>query len=139
MAKFTITKDYTNAKAKTEIKAEAMQIIMDALIAAYGEENVSWVRTGNGDSKSNEIAAIAGMVEVDGQEVPACFTVNASAKDFVDRKTTKKTFEAFDFYKAKADYESYVAEKAEKDADRAAKKAEKIANDKKKREETSEF
>ena len=57
----------------------------------------------------------------------------------LDRKTNKKTFEAFDFYKAKADYESYVAEKAEKDADRAAKKAEKIANDKKKREETSEF
>ena len=139
MAKFEITKDYTIAKLKTDIKTEAMQIIMDALIAAYGEENVSWVRIGSGDSKSNEIAAISGMVEVDGQEVPACFTVHASAKDFVDRKTNKKNFEAFDFYKAKATYEAYLAKKAEQEADKAAKKAEKIANDKKKREETSEF
>lgn len=139
MAKFTITKDYTPAKAKTEIKAEAMQVIMDALIATYGEDSVSWVRIGNGDSKSNEIAVIAGTVEVEGQEVPACFTVNASAKDFVDRKTNKKTFEAFNFAKAKADYEAYVAEKAEKEADKAAKKEKRIAEDKKKREENVEF
>jgi hypothetical protein len=138
MAKFKITKDYTITKLKTDVKVEAMQTLFDALVGVYGEENVSWIRTG-GQSKTNEISVICGMAEVDGLEVPVCFTVNASAKDPVDRKTDKKTFEAFDFYKAKADYEAYVAEKAEKDAEKAAKKADKIAKDKKKREENVEF
>lgn len=128
MAKFEITKDYTVTKLKTDVKAEAMQTLFDALVGIYGEDNVSWVRTG-GQSKTNEIGVICGMAEHDGEEIPVCFTVNASSKDPISRRTDKKTFEAFDFYRAKADYEDYIAEKAEKDAEKATKKAEKIARD----------
>lgn len=128
MARFNVTKDYTANKIKTDVKAEAMDVIFAALVAQYGEDNVAWVRTGS-SSKTNEIAAVIGTAEVDGAEVPVCFTVNASAKDFVDRKTDKKTFQAFDFSAAKAEYEDYVTEKADKDAAKAKAKADKIARD----------
>lgn len=128
MANYNVTKDYTMSKIKTEVKASAMDVIFAALVAEYGAENVAWVRTGN-SSKTNEIAAIIGTADVDGQEVPVCFTVNASAKDFVDRKTDKKTFQAFDFVAAKEEFETYVVEKSDKEAAKAKAKADKIAKD----------
>ena len=134
---FTISKDYTMAKAKADVKAEAVRIIFDALVKEYGEENVAMVRTG-GASKTNEIAAIVGTADVKGEKVPVCITVNPSAKDFIDRKTDKKTFTAFDFYEAKAEYMTYTSEKAEKDAEKAAAKAKKIEKDTAAREKARE-
>ena len=134
MAKFEITKDYTITKLKTDVKAEAMQTLFDALVGVYGEENVSWIRTG-GQSKTNEIGVICGMADADGVEVPVCFTVNASAKDPISRKTNKRTYEAFDFYEAKEAYVNYLTEKEEKAVLAAKAKADKIANDEKRRAE----
>lgn len=134
MAKFEITKDYTVTKLKTDVKAEAMQTLFDALVSIYGEDNVSWIRTG-GQSKTNEIGVICGMAESDGEEIPVCFTVNASAKDPISRRTNKKTFEAFNFYEAKEAYVNYLAEKEEKAVLAAKAKADKIAKDEKRRAE----
>lgn len=132
MATFNVTKDYTVNKVKTDVKANAMEDIFTAMADKYGEDNVAWVRTG-GQSPKNEIAVCVGTADVEGDEVPVCFTISASAKDFVDRKTDKKTFTAFDFSAGKAAYENYVAEKSEKDAAKAKAKAEKIAKDEAKR------
>ena len=128
---FEITKDYTVSKMKNDVKATALEIIMEALAQHF--ENVSMVRTG-ASSKTNEIGVMAGEAVINGETVPVCFTVNASAKDPVERKTDKKTFLAFDFYKAKAEYEKYAENKAAQEAEAAEKKAKKIDEDKKKRE-----
>lgn len=132
MANFNVNADFTVSKVKTEVKASAMDFIFDALVEKYGEDNVAWVRTGN-TSKTNEIACVVGDAEVDGETYPVCFTVNASAKDFIDRKTDKKTFAAFDFVAAKEAYNDYVVEKADKEATKAKAKAEKIEKDNAKR------
>lgn len=131
MMNFEITKDYTVSKMKNDVKATALEIIMEALSQHF--ENVSMVRTG-ASSKTNEIGVMAGEAVINGETVPVCFTVNASAKDPVERKTDKKTFSAFDFYKAKAEYEKYAENKAIQEAEAAEKKAKKIDEDKKKRE-----
>lgn len=135
MRDFTITKDYTATKAKAAAKADVISVLFAALVDIYGDENVAMVRTGNGDSKTNEIGAVIGQAEVDGTTVPICVTVNASAKDFVERKTKSKTFPAFDFAAAKETYDNYLEEKAAKDAEKGASKAAKIASDAKKRAE----
>ena len=131
MMNFEITKDYTVSKMKNDVKATALEIIMEALAQHF--ENVSMVRTGV-SSKTNEIGVMAGEAVINGETVPVCFTVNASAKDPVERKTDKKTFLAFDFYKAKAEYEKYAENKAAQEAEAAEKKAKNIAEGKKKRE-----
>ena len=131
MMNFEITKDYTVSKMKNDVKATALEIIMEALAQHF--ENVSMVRTGV-SSKTNEIGVMAGEAVINGETVPVCFTVNASAKDPVERKTDKKTFSAFDFYKAKAEYEKYAENKAAQEAEAAEKKAKNIAEGKKKRE-----
>lgn len=134
MADFVISKDMTPTKVKTEVKKNISEVIFNALVAAYGEDCVAWVRTGNGTSKTNEIGVMVSEVENGNETVWACATVNASAKDFISRSTQKKgTIPAFDFYEAKAEYESYLAEKATKEADKAAAKAKKIEKDAKNR------
>lgn len=127
MSKYVINKETTPTTVKNSVKAEVTDVIIAALKATYGEDNVFFVRTGNGESKKNELAVITGMADVDGTEVPVCATVNASAKDPVERVGVKKTFEAFDIYAAKEAYEAYLEEKAEKEAEKAAKKAKKAA------------
>lgn len=131
MMNFEITKDYTVTKMKNDVKATAIEVIMEALAQHF--DNVGMVRTG-ASSKTNEIGVIAGEALINGETVPVCFTVNASVKDPVERKTDKKTFPAFDFYKAKAEYEKYAEDKAIKEAEAAEKKAKRIEEDKKKRE-----
>lgn len=142
MKNIEITKDYTVTKAKADAKTDIMSVIFSAVTDIYGEDNVAMVRTG-GTSKTNEIGVVIGTASVDGEDVPICVTINASAKDFIERKTKSKTFAAFDFAAAKEEYEDYIQEKADKDAEKAAAKQKKIAADKAKREEkadeTAEF
>ena len=133
MADFTISKDTSVKNVKDAVKAEVMQVIVDALVAAYGEENVGYVRTGSGESKKTELAVRAKTVDLGEFEAPVCVTVNGAAKDFTDRKTDKKTFNAFDYEAARLAYENYLEEKAAKAADAAEKKAKKIASDEKRR------
>lgn len=136
MADFTISKDMTAKGAKDATKAEVYnEVIWNALVAAYGEDNVRWVRTGSATSPKNEIAVRAKTVDVgDGFETAICVTVSAAAKDFSERKTDKKgTIPAFDFDAAAQRYDDYLEEKAAKAVDAAEKKAKKIASDEKRR------
>ncbi len=137
MKNIEITKDYTVTKAKADAKTDIMSVIFSAVTDIYGEDNVAMVRTG-GTSKTNEIGVVIGTASVDGEDVPVCVTINASAKDFVERKTKSKTFATFDFAAAKEEYEDYIQEKADKDAEKAAAKQKKIAADKAKREEKAD-
>lgn len=132
-----ITKDNTITKVKADKKAEVTEKIMAYLAGEYGEDAVAIVRTGN-TSKTNEIAVIVDTAEVEGETNPIVVTINPTVKEFANRKTDKKTYTAFDVAAAKAEYETYVAEKATKDAEKAKAKAEKIAKDEAKRKEKAE-
>lgn len=132
-----ITKENTITKVKADKKAEVIEKIIAFLASEYGEDAVAMVRTGN-TSKTNEIAVIVDTAEVEGETNPIVVTINPTVKEFANRKTDKKTYTAFDVTAAKAEYETYVAEKATKDAEKAKAKAEKIAKDEAKRKEKAE-
>ena len=138
MADFTVSKDTTIKAIKDATKAEVMQVITDALIAAYGEDNVGMVRTGSGQSKKNELAVRAKTADLGQFEVPVCVTITGAAKDFTDRATDKKTYIAFDFEAMRTAYEDYLIEKEEKATAKAAAKEKQIAADKKRRAAKSE-
>lgn len=121
----TIDQTTTISKAKTMAKEAVADVIMAALQTAYGEDNVAWVRKPNNDGKgggTNFIAAIVNEIEVNGEVKPLAVGVNAAAKDPVDRTTKSGTYEAFDFYELKQNYENWVTKSAEKKAAAKAKK-----------------
>lgn len=130
-----ISTNYTTAMAKADSKSKVNDIIFAALEAEFGSENVAYVRTETANSGSNFIAVIADTLLVDGEEVPQVVGISTSGKDAVDRETKTRTYAAFDFYGAKERYEKWVATKAEKDAQKAKKKADKIVAD----SDTSDF
>ena len=132
-----ITKENTVTKVKADKKAEVTEKIMAFLIGEYGEDAVAMIRTGN-TSKTNEIGFIVDTAEVEGETNPIVVTLNPTVKEFANRKTDKKQYVAFDFAGAKAEYETYVADKATKDAEKAKAKAEKVAKDEAKRKEKAE-
>lgn len=132
-----ITKENTVTKVKADKKAEVTEKIMAFLIGEYGEDAVAMIRTGN-TSKTNEIGFIVDTAEVEGETNPIVVTLNPTVKEFANRKTDKKQYVAFDFADAKAEYETYVADKATKDAEKAKAKAEKVAKDEAKRKEKAE-
>ena len=120
-----INKEYTTTKAKSYAKENAAEVVLAALITAYGEDNVAWVRKPNNDGKgggTNFIAAIVDEIEVNGEIKPLAVGVNVAGKDPVDRTTKSGTYEAFDFYELKQNYENWVAKAAEKKAAAKAKK-----------------
>ena len=131
MADYVVTKDCTVSKIKTEVKDDIVNRVYQ-LLSDEGYE-VSMVRS-SGESPKNEIGVVVGTVENDGVDVPVCVTINISAKDFVDRKTAKKTYPAYDFKENSQRYFDWLEEKSNKDAEKARAKEEKIAKDKAKRE-----
>lgn len=136
---YKMTRTETMAKIKAKVKAQLMTEFKDFLVEKYGDDSVAMVRTGN-SSPVNEIGFSAGTaIDENGTPYDIVCTVNPTVKDWLDRVGTKKTFEAFDFETAKAEYELYVAEKAEKEATKAKEKAEKekAKADKKKEKETA--
>lgn len=122
MFTYEMTKDFTNAKVKAAAKADIMTLFIEFLTEKFGEEKVKMVRTGNGDSKTNEIGVQFGTVKIKGEEVPLVFTANPSIKEFEDRQTAKKSYVAFDFDFYANAYEKYLTEKAEKAANAKASK-----------------
>lgn len=136
---YKMTRTETMAKIKAKVKAQLMTEFKDFLAEKYGDDSVAMVRTGN-SSPVNEIGFSAGTaIDENGTPYDIVCTVNPTVKDWLDRVGTKKTFEAFDFETAKAEYELYVAEKAEKKATKAKEKAEKEKTkvDKKREKETA--
>ena len=123
MADFKITKDMGITKINATAKAEVNTIVTNALIAAFGEDNVAMVRTG-GSSAVNVLAVRVGtLTDADGYEHDLCVTVDATVKSYKDKVTKKYTVEAFDFDAAKDRYDEYLTDKAAKAAEAAAKKA----------------
>ena len=129
MMNFTMSKDNSIAKIKAEAKVSVTDMLLEKLSEIFGAENVGMVRVGNSTSKSNEIGVRLGTVTEGSETYDICATVNATAKEFVDRKTSKKTYAAFDFDAARQEYEDYLDDKAAKESEKAAAKAKKIEKD----------
>ena len=135
MMNVTITKDFGTGKANAQAKANLTELIMNALIAEFGEENVAMVRTG-GTSQVNEIGVRIGTItDTDGFTYDFCATINPTIKGFKERVTKRYTVEAFDFETAKQAYVDDVTAKTQEKEAKAKAKAEKIERDKKAREE----
>ena len=135
MMNVTITKDFGTGKANAQAKANLTELIMNALIAEFGEENVAMVRTG-GTSQVNEIGVRIGTItDADGFTYDFCATINPTIKGFKERVTKRYTVEAFDFDSARQAYVDDVTAKAQEKEAKAKARAEKIERDKKTREE----
>ena len=131
MADFKITKDMGITKINATAKAEVNTIVTNALVAAFGEDNVAMARTG-GSSAVNVLAVRVGtLTDADGYERDLCVTVDATVKSYKEKVTKKYTVEAFDFDAAKDRYGEYLADKAAElveKVEKAAKKAVTKAN-----------
>ena len=131
----TITKDFGTGKANAQAKAKLTELIMNALIAEFGDENVAMVRTG-GTSQVNEIGVRIGTItDTDGFTYDFCATINPTIKGFKEKVTKRYTVEAFDFETAKQAYVDDVTAKTQEKEAKAKARAEKIERDKKAREE----
>ena len=135
MADYVVTKDCTVSKIKTEVKDDIVNKVFQ-LLSDEGYE-VGMVRS-SGESPKNEIGVVVGTVENEGIDVPVCVTINISAKDFVERRTQKKVYPAYDFKENNQRYFNWLEEKSNKDAEKARMKEEKIAKDKAKREKNED-
>lgn len=130
MMNYVITKDFGTGKASADLKAKISEIIMNALIAELGEDNVKMVRTGT-STEVNEIGIRAGSItDLDGFEYEFCATVNPTVKSFKEKITKRYTVEPFDFDSAAEKYNAYVENNRIEAEKKAQKKAEKIARDK---------
>ena len=127
MTDFKITKDMGITKINATAKAEVNTIVTNALVAAFGEDNVAMVRTG-GSSAVNVLAVRVGILtDADGYERDLCVTVDATVKSYKEKVTKKYTVEAFDFDAAKDRYDEYLTDKAVEQAEKAEKTAKKAA------------
>ena len=125
MADFKITKDMGITKINATAKAEVNTIVTNALVAAFGEDNVAMVRTG-GSSAVNVLAVRVGILtDADGYERDLCVTVDATVKSYKEKVTKKYTVEAFDFGAAKDRYDEYLTDKAAEQVEKAEKAAKK--------------
>ena len=137
MGTYVMTKDFTNAKIKTQAKIDITSILIDALKDKLGEDAVSMIRTRSGQSFTNEIGVVFGTVDKNGEELPLVITINPTVKEFEDRKTAKKVYVPFDFAEAKAEYEEYLADKEDKTAG-SSNKSEDVAKRKSANENANE-
>lgn len=126
MAKYNVTANTTMTAEKAGAKAELMSVIENALKAHYGEDVVMWVRS-TGSSPKNEIGVIVGDIADSGYEYDMTFTVDCTCKPYKDGKRGKSIVEAYDIYKANAEYEAYLTDKATKKAEAETRKAERKA------------
>ena len=130
MMNYTITKDFGTGKANADLKARLTEIVTNALIAEFGEDNVKMVRTGT-STEVNEIGIRAGVItDIDGMEYDFCATINPTVKSFKEKVTKRYTVEPFDFDTAAEKYTDYIEANRIEAEKKAQKKAEKIARDK---------
>lgn len=132
---YTVDKTMTSAKVKSTVKADLTDLFIEFLKEKFGEESVGMLRVGN-TSYKNVIGAVIGTATSNGEELPITATIDITVKEFENGKTsTGKPKVAFDFTEARADYETYLTEKATKSEEKAKAKAEKIAKDTARREQ----
>ena len=122
-----------NATAiKNAMRADVADLLKTFAVEKFGEENVSVVG-------SNEIAICIGTLpDADGFDRELVVTVKPTAKDWIDRKTTKKIFEAYNRLDEAEAYAVELEEKAKAKEEKARAKEEKIAKDKATREKKNE-
>lgn len=122
MFNYEVTKDFTPAKIKTQAKADLIALFTEFLSEKFGEDAVAMVQSGDASPK-RELGFIFGTVKINDEEIPLVATINPTTKEFYDHKSDKgKEYKAFDFRKAAATYDKYLAEKAQKAADKAKAK-----------------
>jgi hypothetical protein len=119
MFKYEVSKDLTPAKIKTQAKADLIALFTEFLSEKFGEDAVAMVQSGAATSPKRELGFIFGTVMMNGQEVPLVATINPTTKEFYDHKSDKgKEYKTFDFHAAAATYDKYLADKAQKAADK---------------------
>lgn len=117
---------------KNAMRADVADLLRVFAIEKFGEENVSTVG-------SNTIAICIGTIpDTDGFDRELVVTLKPTAKDWVDRKTIKKTFEAYNRLDEAEAYAIELEEKAKAKEEKAKAKEEKISKDKATREKKSE-
>ena len=130
MMKFVETKDCSCTKIKTEAKGWTTETVITALAEVLGTENVGMIRTGSGTSQKNEIGAVIGTVDVNGEEKEVVVTINVTAKPYSDSPATaKRVYSAFSFVESRQAYEDYLSDKEAETAEKAEAKAKKIEKD----------
>lgn len=134
---YEVTKQNTVTAIKADVKAKITEFLMEAIAREFGPEAVAMVRTGN-TTKVNEIGFIFGEATNEGETASIVITLNPTVKEFVARKTDKRTYVPFDFAEAKAAYDEYIEDKEAKAAEAAEKKAKKIAADEAARKKKAE-
>jgi len=130
MMKFVETKDCSCTKIKAEAKGWTTETVITALAEVLGTENVGMIRTGSGTSQKNEIGAVIGTVDVNGEEKEVVVTINVTAKPYSDSPATaKRVYSAFSFVESRQAYEDYLSDKEAETAEKAEAKAKKIEKD----------
>ena len=130
MMNYVETKEMTATKVKAEAKGWTTDTIISALAEILGAENVGMVRTGSGSSQKNEIGAVIGTVDVNGEEKEVVVTINVAAKPYSDSPATaKRAYSAFSFVESRQAYEDYFSDKEAKTAEKAEAKTKKIEKD----------
>ena len=115
----TISKEYGIQKAKTEMKERVAEVIIAALRAEFGEEASGMVRiipASDPTKGTNEIGCVCADISEDGGVFDGCVSVKITGKDWVDRVGTKAVKSAWSYEDARAEYENWVTETAEKKA-----------------------
>ena len=113
---------------KAQARADVMDVIVNALKAEYGDDNVAKVG-------SNEYGVIVGQVtDKDGFPQDVVTTLKPTVKEWEDRKTDKRVYEKYILSDVAKAYKMEVKEKEEKkEQERKAREAKK-AKDKAERE-----
>ena len=128
---------FEDCKTQTAIKNKVRAAMLDKIIqmfsAEFGEDRISVVFSG--ESTTTEISIGVVDIETESGLAEICVNLKPVVKDFEDRVTQSKTIKAYerlceeDFYKAKQEEKRETAKK------KAKAKADKIARDKKARED----
>lgn len=116
---YTINEKTTATVIKAEAKNDVMAVILEALKNHYGEDYVRMIQSGTEKSKKRGIGVIQDTLDTG---TPVVVEVSLSTKDFENKTTPSgKVVVPFDFALAAAEYDEYIAKKAEDAKNKAAK------------------
>lgn len=119
-------KEVKSQKMDNIFRATLFDVIVKAMIEAYGEENVSIVG-------ASEVAVAIGEVELEstGKRVERCAVISPTLCKYKDYSTERRHFEKYNRWEEEKKYKNTLKGKEEK----KKKTAEKAEKDKAKREQ----
>lgn len=113
--------------AKAQMRDRVNEVIMNALIAEFGEAGMIRIVSESTGRGENLVGSIVADISEGGGVFDGCVTIKTTIKEWTERVGTKSVKPAWDYPSAREDYEAWVeedtAKKAEKEATRAAKRA----------------